>query len=107
MLPNTTPFYAIITLMQTTLESLKNWKADNAGRYGIVEMGVFGSFARGETTPESDVDVVITMKEPDLFAMIGIQMELEQYLNKPVDVVSSGTKNAFLKKRIERDKVVV
>ena len=94
-------------LMPTTLENLRAWKDDNAEKYGIVEMGVFGSLARGEATPESDVDVVITMKEPDLFAMIGIQMELEQCLNKPVDVVSSGTKNAYLRKRIERDRVVV
>ncbi|MGI9558431.1 MAG: nucleotidyltransferase family protein [Thermodesulfobacteriota bacterium] len=93
--------------MDTTLENLKDWKVKNAGKYGILEMGIFGSVARGEEKPGSDVDIVITMKEPDLYAMIGIQIELEEHLNMSVDVVSSGTRNPYLKKRIERDKVIV
>lgn len=93
--------------MEQILQELKNWKAANADKYGIVEMGVFGSVAREEANSDSDVDVVIELKEPDLLEMIGIKMELEQYLNRPVDIVSKNVSNTYLKKRIERDMVIV
>lgn len=93
--------------MEQILQELKNWKAANADKYGIVEMGVFGSVAREEANSDSDVDVVIELKEPDLLEMIGIKMELEQYLNRPVDIVSKNGSNTYLKKRIERDMVIV
>ncbi|QMU56215.1 MAG: nucleotidyltransferase [Candidatus Mycalebacterium zealandia] len=93
--------------MEETLQELKNWKAENANKYGILEMGVFGSVARGEATPESDVDVVIKLKQPNLYVMIRIERELGEYLKKPVDVVSRNVDNLYLKRRIERDMVVV
>ena len=94
-------------MANNTLQELRNWKAENAGKYGIVEMGVFGSVARGEETAESDVDVVVTMEKPNLFTIARIQIELEQHLNKPVDVVHSGNGESKFYRRIERERVVV
>lgn len=93
--------------MDKTLKELRNWKAENAAKYGILEMGVFGSVARGEATPDSDVDIVIRMKKPNLFVMIRLERELEKYLNKSVDVISTGVRNPYLRRRIERDMVLV
>ncbi|MCY4047171.1 MAG: nucleotidyltransferase domain-containing protein [Candidatus Dadabacteria bacterium] len=94
-------------MANSTLQGLRNWKAENAGKYGIVEMGVFGSVARGEETAESDVDVVVTMEKPNLLVMVGIKHDLEGYLKKSVDIIHSGTRNRYLAKRIEREMVVV
>ena len=59
-------------------------------------------------TEESDVDVVVELSRPDLFALIGIKQELEELLQCPVDVLRyRETMNPFLKKRIEQDAIYV
>ena len=96
-----------VKMADGVLQELRKWKADNAGKYGIVEMGVFGSVARGEETAESDVDVVVTMEKPNLLVMVGIKQDLEDYLKKPVDVIHSGNGESRFYRRIEREMVVV
>jgi len=93
--------------MEEILRELKNWKAANADKYGIVEMGVFGSVARGEATPESDVDVVVRMKKPNLLVMAQIQIELEEHLKRPVDIVHNGNGRCRFYRWVERETVVV
>jgi predicted nucleotidyltransferase len=74
----------------------------------IVKIGIFGSYARGESTVESDIDIVIEQKKPDLFLLGRIKIELEEKFNKPVDVIRLRENiNPFLKKRIEKDVLYV
>ncbi len=88
----------ILSLHRTGLES----------RYGVTKLGVFGSVARDEATEVSDVDVVVEMRKPDLFYMVHIKEELEEALNRPVDIVHYRKRmNEFLQKRINRDAVYV
>ncbi len=57
---------------------------------GITEIGIFGSYVRGEETPNSDVDILIELKRPaklDLFDLITIEQDLAEELNTPVDLV--------------------
>ena len=76
--------------------------------FGIIRIGVFGSVARDEITDTSDVDVVVELGQPDLFTLIGVKQELEELLQRPVDVVRYREKmNAYLKKQIEREAVYV
>ena len=90
------------------LEVLRQHKAEFAARYGVTGLGVFGSVARDEAREESDVDVVITMREPDLFSMVHIKDTLEEALHRPVDIVHYREKmNQFLKQRIDREAVYV
>ncbi len=77
-------------------------------RYGVINLGIFGSVARGEAVDTSDVDVVVEMQAPDLFFMVHIKEELEEALDCPVDIVHyRNHMNEFLKKRINRDAVYV
>ncbi len=90
------------------LDILRNRKPKFAAAYGVTEIGLFGSFARGETRPGSDVDVVVKMEKPDLFFMVHIKEELEEDLHCPVDIVRFREQmNPFLKTRIEKDAVYV
>lgn len=76
--------------------------------FSIIRIGVFGSVARDEITDTSDVDVVVELGQPDLFTLIGVKQELEELLQRPVDVVRYREKmNAYLKKQIEREAVYV
>ena len=58
-------------------------------QHHVQRAGVFGSFARGEQTPTSDVDLLI---EPDakatLFTLARIEMALEDILGRPVDLIT-------------------
>ena len=77
-------------------------------QYGVTDLGVFGSVARDEAHPDSDVDVVVRMREPKLFFMVHIKDALEEAFQRPVDIIQyRETMNPFLKKRIDRDAVYV
>lgn len=59
-------------------------------RYHVVSLGLFGSVARGDTGPDSDIDVVIRFEEGFKYTLLtlgGIANSLEDALGGPVDVV--------------------
>lgn len=88
----------------TALQTLRQFQQDFGSRYGILSLGLFGSIARDEATDESDVDVVISLREPNLFTLSRIRLELEEQLHRPVDIVSYRERmNPFLKERIEQE----
>ncbi len=64
-----------------------------ARSYGIGCLSVFGSYARGEATSGSDIDFHILDKGSlcGLFQLAGFQIALEEALNVPVDVVTTGS----------------
>jgi uncharacterized protein len=88
--------------IEQILSILGEYKSRVAKEYGILKIGVFGSAARNESTEDSDVDVVIHILKPDLFILSGIKSDLEERLNRPVDIVTyRESMNRFLKKRID------
>lgn len=90
------------------LSVLRGCKSVLAQRYGVTSLGLFGSVARDQATENSDVDVVIRLSQPDLFAMVHIKDVLQQALGRRVDLVHYRERmNAFLKKRIDEDAVYV
>ena len=67
---------------QTVLNTLR--------KYGVVKAHLFGSAARGELTPASDLDFLIEMKaSPDYGVLLRLSEELEQITGYPVDVLTS------------------
>jgi hypothetical protein len=56
------------------INTLKAYK--NEHEKDLVLRGVFGSVARREIKPDSDIDVAIKLKTPDLFVMSGIKLDL-------------------------------
>ncbi len=94
--------------LDEVLGVLKKRKSKFEAAYGVIAIGVFGSLARGEAAPDSDVDVVVKMTKPDLFYMVHIKEELEDDYKTKVDIVHYREKmNTFLKKRIDQEAVYV
>ena len=90
------------------LKILTNYKAMNKDKYGIVVMGVFGSYARDEEIMLSDVDIVLQTKTPNLFNIVHIKNDLEKQFKLPVDIVRIRKKmNPFLRRRIENEALYV
>lgn len=90
------------------LDTLQRFQIDNAQRYQIARLGIFGSAARNHMTDASDIDIVVELIEPDLFMLIGIKQELEEILHRPVDIVRYRSEmNQDLKHRIDTEAVYV
>lgn len=90
------------------LDILKNYKLNNSGKYGILKLGLFGSVAHDQMNSDSDIDVVIETQTPNPFIIVHVKEELEEILQKPVDVVRyRESMNHLLKQRISRDAIYV
>ena len=69
-------------------ETLKQHKKELAEKYRIKEMGMFGSYVKGEQKNKSDVDILVEFKEvPDLFKFLELESHLEGLLGLKVDLV--------------------
>ncbi len=87
---------------------LRSHKPRFIEQYGVTNLGVFGSVARNEAHPGSDLDIVVSLREPKLLYMVHIKETLEEVFQCPVDIIHyRETMNPFLKKRIDRDAVYV
>ena len=90
------------------LAILREYKRENARRYGIIDLGLFGSVARQTAGENSDVDICIKIQTPDPFILVHIKEDLEQRVHAHVDIVRVREKmNLFLKSRIEQEGVYV
>ena len=71
----------------------------------VTKAGIFGSYARGEQKKDSDIDILVKTSKPMGFAFMKIQFELEDKLNKKIDLLSYRAVHPLLKKRILREEV--
>lgn len=76
-------------------------------RFGIVRIGVFGSFAYGEQTDTSDVDLLVEMPKPGGFLFVEAADYMERILGREVDFVRPKGLHPRLKDRILRDEIRV
>lgn len=82
-------------------EILQKHKDVIAQKYKVKELGIFGSFVRGEQEKRSDVDVLVEYYElPGLIEFIDLEIYIEKLLRKKVDLVEKEGIRPELKKRI-------
>jgi len=79
-----------------------------ARRYGLGATFVFGSYARGEATPQSDVDICIEKgRVRTLFELSGVRLDFEDALDKRVDLVTTDSLRGSFKTEVERERVAI
>lgn len=84
------------------------YKTYNAKRLGIEKLGLFGSYARGEQTENSDIDVCISLEAPSLYKYAAIRSDLESMFNKKVDLVPlSARMTQEFKNELDKDVIYV
>jgi len=89
-------------------EILRRHKAELAERYKVKELSIFGSYARGEATPESDLDLLVEFSEPiSLFRFVELEEYLSQLLGLRVELVSRGALKPHIGKSILRERIPV
>lgn len=67
---------------------LRNLKPMLSEKYEVERIGYFGSYARGEQTKDSDIDILVEFRRPLGWAFFDLQELLEQKFQQKVDLVS-------------------
>jgi predicted nucleotidyltransferase len=85
------------------LQTLAARREDLTGM-GVKSMAIFGSAARDEARPDSDVDILVEFREPATFnGYMDLKFFLEDLLGRPVDLVTRKSIRSRLKARIESE----
>ncbi|MBO4566834.1 MAG: nucleotidyltransferase domain-containing protein [Bacteroidales bacterium] len=111
--------YRIVVSIESTRENnnvnrdyilslLKVYYLCNKDKYGIERIGLFGSFARNEAGPESDVDIVISLNRPNLLTYSIIAHQLETVFKRSVDLISDKAQlKASFRSNLEKEVIYV
>jgi predicted nucleotidyltransferase len=76
--------------------------------HGTRRVSLFGSFARGNAGPESDVDVLVEFASPTgLLALVRLERELSEALGRPVDLLTEEAISHHLRDEIMQSRQVV
>ncbi len=74
--------------LQAVMSELRRLRPELRRRYPIREIGVFGSWVRGEQTEDSDIDVLVEFDGPiGLLDVVELKLDLSDRLGVPVDLV--------------------
>jgi len=76
--------------VQEILEILRRAQPALQRKYGVSEIGVFGSYARNEQVEGSDVDILVDLAVPIGWDVVDLRDELEHLLGLKVDLVLKG-----------------
>ncbi len=83
---------------------LRRQLADLGNKYHVAQIGIFGSYARGEQGPDSDLDLLITFSEPvGLITFLELEQHLEQVLGVKVDLTTKAALKPNIGERILKE----
>ena len=90
-------------------QTMQHAIADYFKTQPVVRAWLFGSFARGEETPLSDVDLLVQLDytKVDGFGFFGMWGDLERLLGRPVDLVTEAGLAPYTRESVERDKQLI
>jgi len=92
--------------IQTILQERKNYLAE---KFGVIEIAIFGSYARGEQRKDSDVDLMVDFKEgwKTFDNYMNLKFYLEELFGKKVDLVIKSAINSRIKPFIIEEAIYV
>lgn len=92
------------------IEEIKNKIVPILKKHDVKRSSIFGSVARSEDNSRSDLDVLVEFKEDSnkgLLEIVALKIDLEEKLNKKVDVVEYSSIKPLLKKNILKDQISI
>ena len=90
-----------------TTEDIKTKIAPILKKYGVTKAAFFGSMARGETTDESDVDILVEIADENMSMLdfIRLKMKIEEAIGKKVDLVEYSTIKPLIREKILKEQI--
>ena len=75
----------------------------------VLKAWIFGSFSRGEQTPDSDIDIFVVLDESQHVGMkfFGMYEDLKALLGRNVDLVTDRSLAPFVRESVDRDKILI
>ena len=93
--------------LQNILKILRQHKPELQKKYPVSKLGVFGSYARGEATEDSDIDIAVEINGPMGLSFVAMANEIEALFGVKVDVVLKRSIKADYLQYVERDLIYV
>ena len=79
-----------------------------AEKYGVFDIRVFGSVARGDATPDSDFDLIVNARPgTSVFDLVGLWLDLKDLLGRDVSLITDGIEDQRFLRHIQRDLVAL
>lgn len=73
-------------------------------KFGVVDIGLFGSFISGQSRPDSDIDLIVELKEPRFEWLAGLHVYLENKFNRKIELIRKSRHiNQHFTKRVEKE----
>jgi predicted nucleotidyltransferase len=83
------------------IKIIKSSKPEMEARFGVKQLGLFGSYVREKQRKKSDIDILVTFtRDIDLFDFLDLREYLESRLNAKVDLVMASALKPAIGKRI-------
>ena len=99
---------AVLMARVLELDEIRGTVSELGRRYGLKRAYLFGSYARGEATPESDVDIRIDKGNlRGLFALSGLRLALVERLEREVDLLTTDSLDAKFLARIQPEEIQI
>ncbi len=89
------------------LHMLKNKISFMQSHYDVLHLSIFGSVARNEAGPKSDIDILVEFNKPTFDNFMELKFFLEDLLHRNVDLVTKDSLKPRLKSFIEKESIHV
>ena len=74
--------------------------------FGVINIGLFGSFATGRSDMNSDIDLIVELTEPRFDYLAGLQVYLEKKFSRKIEIVRKGNRiNTRFFQKVEKDAI--
>ena len=96
--------------MSKDIAEIKKKIAPILKSHDVKKAAVFGSFVRGEQNEKSDIDILIEFKNDNnksLFDLVGLKLDLEEVLERKVDVLTYNSLHPLLKNIILKEQKAI
>ncbi len=93
---------------QEILDLLREFKRTSAEKYGIEQLALFGSAARGEQREDSDIDICVKLRKTTFRNYMSILEDLEKLFRRKVDLLTlHENMRQLFRQNIERDAIYI